>query len=238
MKIYYDLHIHSALSPCGSDDMTPNNILNLAMLCGLDVIAISDHNSVGNIETFINVSKQEGFPLVIPAMELTTQDDIHILMLFYTLNDAKECGKYVYDKLIKVKNNIKIFGNQNYLDVNDQTISNEETLLITATQIPTDDVIQLAKKFNAVAVPAHVDKQANSMISVLCEIPKSFNFSTVEISRNCSKEVKQDLINQGYKILHNSDSHYLDTLNIKEGENYLEVSELTIDSILDSIKIF
>ncbi|MDO5479206.1 MAG: histidinol-phosphatase, partial [Clostridia bacterium] len=29
MKLYYDLHIHSALSPCGDNDMTPNNIVNM-----------------------------------------------------------------------------------------------------------------------------------------------------------------------------------------------------------------
>ena len=29
MSLYYDFHIHSALSPCGDNDMTPNNIINM-----------------------------------------------------------------------------------------------------------------------------------------------------------------------------------------------------------------
>jgi len=50
MRLYYDLHIHSALSPCASDDMTPNNIVNMCVLKGLDIIAVTDHNSARNVE--------------------------------------------------------------------------------------------------------------------------------------------------------------------------------------------
>ena len=46
MMLYYDFHIHSALSPCGDADMTPNNIVGMASIKGLDAIAVSDHNTV------------------------------------------------------------------------------------------------------------------------------------------------------------------------------------------------
>ena len=36
MILRCDLHIHTALSPCGDMDMTPNNIVNMAQLKGLD----------------------------------------------------------------------------------------------------------------------------------------------------------------------------------------------------------
>ena len=42
MALTYDLHIHSCLSPCGDEDMTPGNIVGMAALKGLDVIAVTD----------------------------------------------------------------------------------------------------------------------------------------------------------------------------------------------------
>ena len=48
MRYSYDLHMHSCLSPCGDMDMTPNNIVNMACLLGLDIIAVSDHNTARN----------------------------------------------------------------------------------------------------------------------------------------------------------------------------------------------
>ena len=39
--MYYDLHIHSALSPCGDDTMTINNIFNMSYIKGLELIAIT-----------------------------------------------------------------------------------------------------------------------------------------------------------------------------------------------------
>ena len=45
MKLYYDLHLHSCLSPCGSDDMTPADLAAMCALAGLDVVALTDHNT-------------------------------------------------------------------------------------------------------------------------------------------------------------------------------------------------
>ena len=80
MKVFYDLHMHSCLSPCGADDMTPNNLVNMAVLAGLQVIAVADHNTTRNVPAAIKVGAQVGV-LVVPAMELTTKEDIHVLCL-------------------------------------------------------------------------------------------------------------------------------------------------------------
>ena len=79
-KFYYDLHLHSCLSPCGDMDMTPNNIVNMAKLLGLDVIALTDHNTSLNCEAAMKVGEEVGV-LVIPGMELTTSEDIHAVCL-------------------------------------------------------------------------------------------------------------------------------------------------------------
>ncbi|HNX58188.1 MAG TPA: PHP domain-containing protein, partial [Spirochaetota bacterium] len=48
MILRADLHIHSCLSPCGSLDMSPSRIVERAVESGLDVIALTDHNSALN----------------------------------------------------------------------------------------------------------------------------------------------------------------------------------------------
>ena len=84
MKYYYDLHLHSCLSPCGDMDMTPNNITGMAKLLGLDIIALTDHNTCRNCEATIAAGKENGV-VVVPGMELTTSEDIHAVCLFPNL---------------------------------------------------------------------------------------------------------------------------------------------------------
>jgi len=57
IPVYYDLHIHTALSPCADDDMTPNDIVGMAILNGLDIIAVTDHNSVANARSVIKAAE-------------------------------------------------------------------------------------------------------------------------------------------------------------------------------------
>ena len=111
MKYFYDLHLHSCLSPCGDMDMTPNNITGMAALLGLDVIALTDHNTCLNCEAAIEAGKRNGV-LVIPGMELTTSEDIHAVCLFPTLERALNWSEYVDNHRIKVKNRPDIYGRQ------------------------------------------------------------------------------------------------------------------------------
>ncbi|MBQ7294379.1 MAG: PHP domain-containing protein, partial [Clostridia bacterium] len=55
-----DLHIHSCLSPCGDDDMTPGNIVGMSLLNGLQIVALTDHNSVKNCPAFFKIAKANG----------------------------------------------------------------------------------------------------------------------------------------------------------------------------------
>ena len=58
MKLYYDLHLHSCLSPCGSDDMTPADLAAMCALAGLDVVALTDHNTAGNCAAFCRAAQR------------------------------------------------------------------------------------------------------------------------------------------------------------------------------------
>ena len=50
-----DLHIHSCLSPCGDEDMTPGSIAGIAKLNGLNIAALTDHNACDNCPAFFAV---------------------------------------------------------------------------------------------------------------------------------------------------------------------------------------
>ena len=92
-----DLHIHSCLSPCGDEDMTPGNIVGMSLLNGLQIVALTDHNSTKNCPAFFKIAKKHGI-IPIAGMELTTAEDIHVICLFRSLEAAMAFGDFVDEK--------------------------------------------------------------------------------------------------------------------------------------------
>ncbi len=221
--LYYDFHIHSCLSPCGDPDMTPNNIVNMAKLKGLDVIAITDHNACGNCGAVMAVGERQGL-LVLPGMELCTSEDIHAVCLFATLDGALEFERQVRSSFQSIKNNAEIFGEQLFLDDMDNVKGKEEMLLLTASGIDVDSVLSLCRKFSGTAFPAHADKTANGIIPILGAIPKEAGFCTAELSPICDAKayVLANPTLSGLNILRNSDAHFL--WQISEKQNILPVN--------------
>ncbi len=110
-KFYYDLHIHSCLSPCADNDNTPGNIAGMASLCGIDILALTDHNSCKNCPAFFEAARNFGI-VPIAGMELTTAEDIHLLCLFEELEAALEFSDSVDKNRVRIKNRAEIFGEQ------------------------------------------------------------------------------------------------------------------------------
>ncbi len=227
MLLSYDLHIHSCLSPCGDNEMTPNNIVNMAILLGLDTIAVSDHNSCLNLPAIFNVAHDKGI-IVVPAVEVCTSEEVHMLCFFYTLDDAVNFGTQIYEFLPPIQNNEAVFGRQLVVDENDCIIGNETKLLINALTISIDKLLKIVMQYNGIAIPAHVDKNSNSIISNLGFIPNDYNFSCIEV-----KNPQSEINFSGNKIF-NSDAHYLE--NISEPINFIEVKEKSAKGIIDSLK--
>jgi PHP family Zn ribbon phosphoesterase len=221
--LYYDFHIHSCLSPCGDADMTPNNIVNMAKLKGLDVIALTDHNACGNCASAMKAAQRIGLT-VIPGMELCTSEDIHVVCLFRELDGALEFEKEVHRNFSAVKNRPEIFGEQLFLDDMDNVVGHEDTLLITASGISVDNVLALCRNFGGTAYPAHADKSANGIIQILGEIPKEIGFVSAELSSNCDAAsfIASNPSLRGLQILKDSDAHYL--WDISEPRNTLDIN--------------
>ena len=231
MKAFYDLHIHSCLSPCGDMDMTPNNLVNMAKLLGLDVIALTDHNSARNCGAAMAVGREIGL-LVIPGMELTTSEDIHAVCLFPDLEKALVWNDYVDAHRIKIRNRAAIYGRQVIMDACDREVGEEEYLLLPATEIGIMDAYRRVKGFGGICYPAHIDRDSLSILSVLGEIDESCGFRTAELADLSKLDAlrRQHPILERLNIITCSDAHYLE--NMREAANSLELPELSAEAVL------
>lgn len=179
IPLYYDLHIHSCLSPCGDDDMTPANLVGMAAVKGLDVIALTDHNTSKNCPAAMHHGAEYGVT-VIPGMELTTEEEIHVICLFPSLQDALSFDTLIESKLMPFPNREDIFGNQQIMNEKDEVTGTVENLLINAVSVSFDDVFPLVSEYHGIAYPAHVDKTSTSLISNLGFVPPGSTFSCAE----------------------------------------------------------
>lgn len=231
-EFYYDLHMHSCLSPCGDMDMTPNNLVNMAKLLGLDVIALTDHNTSLNCEAAMKVGEQVGL-LVIPGMELTTAEDIHAVCLFPTLEKALAFSEYVDQNRIKVRNKPEIYGRQVIMNENDEEIGEIEHLLLPGSFIGMYDAYRKAQEFGGICYPAHIDRDSLSILSVLGEIDPYCGFRTAEladISKLGELREKHPILDH-MNIITCSDAHYLE--NMRDAANTLTLPELTREAVLE-----
>lgn len=208
--VYYDLHMHSCLSPCGDSEMTVNNIVHMAMVQELSLIALTDHNSCKNCPAFLKVAAECGMA-ALPGMELNTAEEIHVVCLFPGLENALEFDRYVARHLLRVKNNPKIFGEQLILDEGDQIVGEEEYLLINATDISVAEVLPLVRQYGGLAYPAHIDKSSYSILSSIGALPPEYGFTAVEVAHpeRFAGRPESAALPSGLRWVTSSDAHYL-----------------------------
>ena len=223
-RYYYDFHIHSCLSPCADNDMTPNNIAGVCALAGLQIAALTDHNSTKNCPAFYQAAKKQGV-IPIAGMELTTAEDIHVVCLFERLEDAMAFGEDVDGRRIRIPNRTDIFGDQIITDGEDEPIGMEEDMLPNATELSLEEVPALVERYNGVCFPAHIDREANGIIAILGTVPETPYFGCIEL-RDFEK---QEEYRQNYPILQNklllcgSDAHYL--WDIRDANAYFDLED-------------
>lgn len=234
---YYDLHIHSCLSPCADDDMTPNNIAGMATLKGLQILALTDHNSCKNCPAFFEACRKNGI-IPIAGMELSTAEDIHLVCLFEDLKMAMAFDAEIEKHLPPIRNRADIFGNQLILDGEDCEIGTVENLLISATDLWVQEALDLARSFGAHVHPAHIDRESNGMVAILGDIPKEYGFECFEFKeQKAIGEYRQRFSEIGEdSVLVCSDAHRLWELN--EAEHFLMLEDEPYSSSLVRKKLF
>ena len=238
-KYYYDLHIHSCLSPCGDDDMTPNNIAGMGVLNGLNIMALTDHNTCKNCPAFFKAAKKNGI-IPVAGMELTTAEDIHVVCLFEELETAMAFDEFIQSRRMLIPNRTDIFGFQQIMNENDEVIGEEEHLLSNATDIMIDTVYEIVTEHGGICYPAHVDRDANGIIAMLGTFPDYdyMEFDTAEFHSGENIEKYDEMypnLGNTLKVV-SSDAHYL--WDIKEKKEYFEIDDEPYSSALVRKKLF
>lgn len=229
-RYYYDLHIHSCLSPCGDDDNTPNNIVGMGVLNGLQIMALTDHNTCRNCPAFFEAAKKQGI-VPIPGMELTTAEDIHMVCLFPTLEDAMAFDAEIGTRRVLIPNRTDIFGNQYVTDGQDEIVDIEPYLLSNATTVSVEEAPALAEKYGGVCYPAHIDRQANGIIATLGFMPPDMHFPTVELHDGEKEaEYRRQHIGDTTRVVLGSDAHVL--WDIAEKTAWLDIPDEPYSSAL------
>ncbi|MDD4839706.1 MAG: PHP domain-containing protein [Clostridia bacterium] len=227
MQVRYDFHIHSGLSPCSENDMTPSNIVGFAKLIGIDMIAISDHNAIGNVEVAMKIGDAFGV-VVVPAIELQTSEEIHILCLFETFENLKK----FHEKLcfLRIKNRPDLYGQQYLFDEDDNITGSPEDLLLTSSTLSSQQVKPLVESFDGIAIPAHIDREANGMVQILGTVTDEFDI--VELSTKASSD-EVAKYQKKYKVLIDSDAHMLSQIS---GESELTLADKTVPALFNYLR--
>lgn len=230
----YDLHIHTCLSPCGDALMTPPNIANMAFVKGLDIIAVTDHNSARNVRAVMKAAK--GLPLtVIAGIEVTTAEEIHVVCLFPDSDNAEKAGAEIEKRLPPIKNRPEYFGEQLIMDENENVTGTFPLLLPNAADISIDELPEFAASFGGICYPAHIDRPSNSIIAVFGEVPPTPRFTALEIHDPGGFFAKPENLRyrEEYAVVTSSDAHYLQ--DIAEREQFIGLDAPDFPSLREAL---
>lgn len=204
-----DFHIHTCLSPCGDLEMSPKRIVETAVTESIDIIGICDHNSAENVIATMNAAKTEKLT-VLPGIEVTSKEEVHILALFGREEDALELQATIYDNL-NGENDEEVFGPQVVVNEVGEILNMNKRLLIGATCLSIERVIDLIHSLNGLAIASHIDRESFSIIGQLGFLPNGLELDGLEISPRMSYQEARNRFKeyQNYPFIHSSDAHFL-----------------------------
>ncbi|MBN2270751.1 MAG: PHP domain-containing protein [Sedimentisphaerales bacterium] len=204
-KVRADLHLHTCLSPCADNQMQATAIVEQARKVGLDMIAICDHNSAENVAAVAKAGQRAGLA-VIGGMEVTSSEEVHILALFHTEADLMYMQDMVYENL-PGENSEEAFGTQVIIDEWNNVVGKNSRLLIGATTLTVEQIVDSIHRWAGLAIASHVDRERFSLIGQLGFIPEGLDLDALEVSKPCSAGREYD-----YPVVTSSDAHFLDDI--------------------------
>lgn len=220
----YDIHIHSALSPCADSLNSPNNILNMAYLTKLDIIAITDHNSLK--QTFISSDLQMSYPfLYLYGVEIHSVEGYHILCYVKDIDKAQ-----ILDEMLDSQMKERRLENQRSIifDEYDNELYQYPYNLHQTSQFSVKSLYETINQFEGIMILAHIERYHQSQIEWV-EHNKNL-FHAIEINASTNK----DNIIQKYNwletciIVQNSDAHNL--MEIGNHKLTICLNELSLDA--------
>jgi predicted metal-dependent phosphoesterase TrpH len=226
-KVRADLHVHTCLSPCGDAQMQATAIVKQAKKVGLDMIGICDHNSAENVAAVVKAGLREGVA-VIAGMEITSSEEVHILGLFKSEREVMHLQDMVYENLAG-QNDEQVFGPQTVVDEWDHVVGTNPKLLIGATALTVEQIVEAIHRWAGLAIASHIDRERFSLIGQLGFIPEGLELDAVEVSAPSS-------IKQGYDypVVTSSDAHFLE--DIGKSSTCFVIDDLSVDEIHKALR--
>jgi PHP family Zn ribbon phosphoesterase len=201
-----DLHIHTCLSPCADLRMSPQTIAEQAKIKEIDILGICDHNTAENVPALIRAAGRYEIS-VLPGLEVTSQEEVHILALFDRLEPAIELQGIIYDHL-PGENDEEAFGMQVVVDENGEVLRFNNKLLIGASTLTVNEVVEAIHSLKGLAVASHVDREGFSLTGQLGFIPPDLNLDALEISPLTSRQEALEKFGASYPLTFSSDAHF------------------------------
>jgi len=222
-----DLHMHTCLSPCADLRMSPLAIAEQAKIKEIDILGICDHNSAENVPALIKAAKKFEIS-VLPGIEVTSQEEVHILALFDELESALKLQKLIYDNL-PGENDQEAFGMQVVVNDKGEVLRFNQKLLIGASTLTVEEVVQAIHSLNGLAIASHIDREGFSITGQLGFIPDDLGLDALEISPNISFSEATKKYQPSLPLVCFSDAHNLD--EIGKGFTSFYIKECTTEEI-------
>ncbi len=216
----FDLHIHSALSACGEDVLSPRLIVERAAARGLHLISVVDHNASAHVEPTLRLGADSGLT-IIPGIEVATREEVHLLAYFPGLSELAEFQKLIDAHLPKLENNSELFGHQLIYDDGGEIVDLDRRLRLVGVDLGIDTLVAAIHEHAGRAVPAHIFRLRNGLLSQLGFIDPESRFDGLEIDwREWRKRgLRPGCREQGFPAISGSDSHFLEDI----GRRFLEI---------------
>jgi len=208
-----DLHIHTALSPCGELEMGAPDIVAKAREVQLDIIGISDHNTCENFPGVLEAAA--GSPAVMPCIEVQSEEDIHTICVFPDYAAALAYKEWLWLRMRHIKNDVEHFGYQVVVNAQNEIVKEEETLLIQGAGYEVDQIVAKAHECGGLAILAHIDRPAFSYTAALGPVPQDYPADAFELSCRLDSNEAEKWRKQypGRTFVRSSDSHMLSGLS-------------------------
>jgi hypothetical protein len=213
-----DLHIHTCLSPCAELDMTPLRILRRAREAGLDLVAIADHNSAENTGAAVALGREMGIT-VLPGMEIASSEEVHVLAIFREAGDALDMQELVY-RSIPV-GAVEIDEYQVIVNERDEVLGFNSRLLIGATDMKLETLVQEIHGRGGLVVASHVDRGAFSISSQLGFAPEGLAFDAFEVIDE-QAAAPALMFHPRTPRVQSSDAHRLEDIGARSTELHME----------------
>lgn len=232
-RFFADLHIHTILSPCAEEEMVPAGILVEAAEKQLDIIAICDHNSAGNTRAVMELAERfqgDLNLLVIPGIEIASEEEVHVVGLFPSVDRAEAVGRIVLDTLPEQGPASKLYGDQVLVDAEGERLGGEPRMLSMASTFSLEEVVALIRQHEGLVVASHVDRPSFSVMSQLGFFPEDVVFDAVEISASGVANGRVgEFESLGVPLVSSSDSHFLSEIGITR--TYFDIEGATFEEV-------